>query len=136
MTLLEQGTLPMPRLDGSTIDMAQQWRAESMQVVNWGGFEGHHEVVFAETATLLSGASGTGKSTLLDAFIALMMDSNTPFNGASNDHVTGRARGEDQRNILSYMRGKTDSQPRTGDGTAPLMTCCADRTPPPGPVWP
>src|SRR5216117_2080650 len=95
---------------------AQQWRAESLQVVNWGGFEGHHTVCIAESATLLSGASGTGKSTLLDAYIALMMDSNTPFNGASNDNVTGRARSSEQRNILSYMRGKVDTSREAGTG--------------------
>ena len=91
-----------------------QWLAESMQLVNWGGFEGHHTIVFADSATLLSGASGTGKSTLLDAYIALMMDSNTPFNGASNDNVTGRARSGEQRSILSYMRGKIDASREPG----------------------
>lgn len=93
-----------------------QWLAESMQLVNWGGFEGHHTIVFADSATLLSGASGTGKSTLLDAYIALMMDSNTPFNGASNDNVIGRARSGEQRSILSYMRGKTDASREPGTG--------------------
>jgi uncharacterized protein YPO0396 len=93
-----------------------QWLAESMQLVNWGGFEGHHTIVFADLATLLSGASGTGKSTLLDAYIALMMDSNTPFNGASNDNVTGRARSGEQRSILSYMRGKIDASREPGTG--------------------
>jgi uncharacterized protein YPO0396 len=115
MTLLEHGTAPVTLVDG-VADLAEQWRAESIQLVNWGGFEGHHAVEFADTATLLSGASGTGKSTLLDAYIALMMDSNTPFNGASNDHMTGRARGEEQRNILSYMRGKTDTSREPGTG--------------------
>lgn len=91
------------------IEPASQWRAESLQVINWGGFHGHHRVDFAEGATLISGASGTGKSTLLDAYIALMMPSTVPFNGASNDATTGRARGVDQRNILTYLRGKRDS---------------------------
>lgn len=96
--------------------LVDQWLAESMQIVNWGGFEGFHQVTFAETATLFSGASGTGKSTLMDAYIALMMDSNTPFNGASNDSVAGRARGTEQRSILSYMRGTTDASRETGTG--------------------
>lgn len=94
----------------------RQWRVESMQLVNWGGFEGHHTIRLADTATLISGASGTGKSTLLDAYVALMMDSNTPFNGASNDAVTGRARSSEQRNILSYMRGKVDTSREAGTG--------------------
>jgi len=64
-----------------------QWKAETFQLVNWGGFEGHVRFDLHPGATLISGASGTGKSSLLDAYIALMMPSDTPFNGASNDAV-------------------------------------------------
>lgn len=84
-----------------------QWRAEALQMVNWGGFHGHHEIRYSPGSTLLSGASGTGKSTMLDAYIALMMPSDTAFNGASND-AGGRARSAEQRNLLTYLRGKTD----------------------------
>ncbi|PZR53888.1 hypothetical protein DNL40_05760 [Xylanimonas oleitrophica] len=94
----------------------QQWVAHELQLVNWGGYDGHHRVRFAPTATLLSGASGSGKSTLLDAYIALLMPHTTPFNGASNGGVVGRPRGKDQRNVVSYARGKIDES-RTADGT-------------------
>ncbi|GAA4689279.1 bacterial condensin subunit MukB [Promicromonospora umidemergens] len=94
----------------------QQWVARDLQLVNWGGYDGHHQVRFASTASLLSGASGSGKSTLMDAYIALLMPHTTPFNGASNGGVVGRPRGKDQRNILSYARGKIDES-RTDDGT-------------------
>ncbi|MCU1425972.1 MAG: hypothetical protein JWM51_2263, partial [Microbacteriaceae bacterium] len=95
-------------MDGAT-EGTTQWRAESFQMVNWGGYQGHHAVDFAASATLVSGASGTGKSSLLDAYLALMMPSDTPFNGASNDAGSGRARSVDQRNLMTYLRGKTDS---------------------------
>lgn len=95
----------------------RQWTARSVQLVNWGGYHGYHEVRFAGTTTLLTGASGSGKSTLLDAYIALMMSHTTPFNGASNGATSGRARGQEQRNVLSYARGKLDEQ-RTGDAAA------------------
>ncbi len=107
-------------IDGSVIpalfDTVAQWRAESMQVVNWGGFHGHRHVELSGTATLISGASGTGKSTLMDAYLAVMMPSDVPFNGASNDATTGRARSADQRNLLTYLRGKVDTRrdPETG----------------------
>jgi uncharacterized protein YPO0396 len=91
-----------------------QWKAETLQVVNWGGFHGHARIPVAPTTTLLSGASGTGKSTLLDAYLGLMMPSDTPFNGASNDAITGRARSADQRNLLTYLRGKTDTNREAG----------------------
>ncbi|HKT57159.1 MAG TPA: ATP-binding protein [Microbacterium sp.] len=94
----------------------QQWLAEDLQLVNWGGYDGAHRVRFSPAATLLCGGSGSGKSTLMDAYIALMMPHTTPFNGASNGGVTGRPRGEEQRNILSYARGKLDES-RTEDGT-------------------
>ena len=94
----------------------QQWVAEELQLVNWGGYDGAHRVRFSPEATLLCGGSGSGKSTLMDAYIALMMPHTTPFNGASNGGVTGRPRGEEQRNIISYGRGKLDES-RTEDGT-------------------
>lgn len=94
----------------------QQWAADELQLVNWGGYDGAHRVKFSPEATLLCGGSGSGKSTLMDAYIALMMPHTTPFNGASNGGVTGRPRGEDQRNILSYGRGKLD-ETRTEEGT-------------------
>lgn len=92
----------------------RQWTAHSIQVVNWGGYHGHHEVRFSGSATLLSGASGSGKSTLLDAYIALMMSHTTPFNGASNGTTSGRARGSEQRSVLSYARGKVDESREDG----------------------
>ncbi len=96
-------------LPGAT-DGTTQWCAESLQMINWGGFHGYVSVPFAPPgATLLSGASGTGKSTLLDAYLAVMMPSDTPFNGASNDATSGRARSATQRNLLTYLRGKTDT---------------------------
>lgn len=95
----------------------QQWVAEELQLINWGGYDGGpHRVRFSPDATLLCGGSGSGKSTLMDAYIALMMPHTTPFNGASNGGVTGRPRGDEQRNILSYGRGKIDES-RTEDGT-------------------
>lgn len=112
MTMLETlfGLIP-------AASRGQQWLAEDLQLVNWGGYDGAHRVRFSPGATLFCGGSGSGKSTLMDAYIALMMPHTTPFNGASNGGVTGRPRGEDQRNILSYARGKLDES-RTEEGTA------------------
>ncbi|GMA25499.1 hypothetical protein GCM10025864_32580 [Luteimicrobium album] len=101
-----------------TASDGRQWTAMSMQLVNWGGYHGHHEVRFAGTTTLLTGASGSGKSTLLDAYIALMMSHTTPFNGASNTATSGRARGQEQRNVVSYARGKLDEQRAAGAAAA------------------
>jgi uncharacterized protein YPO0396 len=99
-----------------TTPAPSQWRAERMQLVNWGGFEGHNVFDFHPESTLISGASGTGKSTLLDAYLALMMPPNTPFNGASND-AGGRARTGEQRSLVSYLRGQVDTTADPEDGT-------------------
>lgn len=93
-----------------------QWRTHTLQLVNWGGFHGHKAVAITDSSTLLTGASGTGKSTLLDAYLALMMPSDTPFNAASNDAVVGRARSQNQRTVLTYLRGKTDTERESGTG--------------------
>ncbi|TDE36513.1 SbcC/MukB-like Walker B domain-containing protein [Actinomadura sp. 6K520] len=93
----------------------QQWVARDLQLVNWGGYDGYHRIRFAPGATLFSGGSGSGKSTLMDSYIALLMPHTTPFNGASNGGVVGRPRGKDQRNILSYARGKLDEARADGE---------------------
>lgn len=104
-------------------DGTVQWRASLMQLVNWGGFGGLTAVPLGGDATMISGASGVGKSTILDAYTALMMPSDTKFNGASNDAVAGRARGVGQRNLLSYLRGAVDvvDDPRTGRPVEKLL---------------
>ncbi|WP_043499138.1 SbcC/MukB-like Walker B domain-containing protein [Georgenia sp. SUBG003] len=105
---------PIFHLPGAT-EGTTQWKAETLQVANWGGFHGHREITFSPDSTLISGASGSGKSTLLDAYTALMMPADTPFNGASNDATTGRARGAEQRSLVTYLRGKTDSNAEDGE---------------------
>ncbi|MBZ5740331.1 ATP-binding protein [Nocardioides mangrovi] len=104
-------------------DDTVQWRAALLQLVNWGGFGGLTTVPLRGDATMISGASGVGKSTILDAYTALMMPSDTKFNGASNDAVAGRARGAGQRNLLSYLRGAVDvvDDPRTGRPVEKLL---------------
>src|SRR5258707_14897879 len=49
---------------------APKWKAEALQLVNWGGFHGYARMPVSPAATLLSGASGTSKSTILDAYLA------------------------------------------------------------------
>ena len=115
--LFEQHTVVTPA------DDTVQWRAALLQLVNWGGFGGLTTVPLRGDATMISGASGVGKSTILDAYTALMMSSDTKFNGASNDAVAGRARGIGQRTLLSYLRGAVDvvDDPRTGRPVEKLL---------------
>jgi len=123
----DEGTANDGLFDRATVatpaDDTVQWRAELLQLVNWGGFVGLTRVPLHGDATMISGASGVGKSTILDAYTALMMPSDTKFNGASNDAVAGRARSAGQRNLLSYLRGAVDvvDDPRTGRPVEKLL---------------
>ena len=112
-----------PGIVATPSDDTLQWRAELLQLVNWGGFSGRVEVDLHGDSTMISGASGVGKSTVLDAYTALMMPSDSKFNGASNAAVAGRARGVGQRNLLSYLRGAVDvvDDPRTGRPVESLL---------------
>ena len=100
--------------DESATQPVHGWRIARMQVVNWGGFDGWHEVLFDEAGTILTGGSGAGKSTLLDAYIAVMMSAKVPFNNASNAG-RGRARGDGQR-------------PTSGERSTPLSSTARPST--------
>lgn len=127
LDLLETGSTLFSIAGAS--DGTTQWRVEALQIVNWGGFHGETTLRFSPASTLLSGASGSGKSTLLDAYTALMMPSDVPFNGASND-TAGRARGSEQRSLVSYLRGQTDIT-STVDGEERPQVLRGDA----GPTW-
>lgn len=98
----------LDEIDDLAMAPIRGWRIARLQVVNWGGFDGWHEVALDDAGTILTGGSGAGKSTLLDAYIAVMMSAKVPFNNASNAG-RGRARGDGQRSVLTYVRGKIDS---------------------------
>ena len=51
--------------DGRPADDTVQWRAALLQLVNWGGFGGLTTVPLNGDATMISGASGVGKSTAM-----------------------------------------------------------------------
>ncbi|MFT4258337.1 ATP-binding protein [Microbacterium sp.] len=81
---------------------AGQWRLACIEVVNWGTFDGAHRIDVARKGHLITGASGSGKSSLLDAIAAVL----TPekwlrFNAAAQD-ASSRA---DDRGLVSYVRG-------------------------------
>lgn len=103
------------------LPITQQWTLHSMQLVNWGCFDGHHKVGFAgpQEVTLVTGSTGSGKSTLLDAHIVLMHDPSTALNKASNA-TSQRSRSGGVRNVVSYMRG-IHGQTRDVDGERDMM---------------
>jgi uncharacterized protein YPO0396 len=82
----------------------QQWRLDALLLCNWGGFDGVHEIDMTGLSTLISGVSGAGKSTVLDAWTTLLTPS-VALNAASND-AGARTRGDGTRTTLTYVRGQ------------------------------
>jgi uncharacterized protein YPO0396 len=97
-----------------------QWRLSRVEVVNWGTFDGHHRAEIGRSGHLITGASGSGKSSLLDAIATVL----TPrrwlrFNAAAHDTGT---RGDD-RTLVSYVRGawRRQTDDETGDTVATYL---------------
>ncbi|HEY3545311.1 MAG TPA: SbcC/MukB-like Walker B domain-containing protein [Propionicimonas sp.] len=79
-----------------------QWRLSRIEVVNWGTFDGFHGVDVARRGHLVTGASGSGKSSILDAIAAVLTPKGAiTFNAAAQESV-GRA---SDRTWITYVRG-------------------------------
>lgn len=92
------GTMP----DGANLLAPGQFRLSQIQLVNWGTFCGHHVLDVPRRGLLITGESGSGKSSLLDALSALMVSpSDIRFNAAAS----GTAKGDAERSPVSYVRG-------------------------------
>lgn len=79
-----------------------QWRLARIDVANWGTFDGYHSLEVDRKGLLITGASGSGKSSLLDAVtMVLTPPRNRHLNAAAR---SGSSKGED-RTPVSYIRG-------------------------------
>ncbi|MFA4840658.1 MAG: ATP-binding protein, partial [Agrococcus sp.] len=95
MTMLE-----IPELDVAA--RTAQWRLAEVQLLNWGTFDGLHRVPIARKGQLITGGSGSGKSSLLDGIAAVLTpDGLLQFNAAAQG--AGAVRGD--RSVVSYVRG-------------------------------
>lgn len=94
---------------GVNEDRPGQWRLARVELVNWGTFAGHVVVDIARKGHLVTGASGSGKSSLLDAIAAVLTpDRWLRLNAAAQD---GAARQSD-RSLMSYVRGAWTKEAR------------------------
>jgi uncharacterized protein YPO0396 len=79
-----------------------QWRLARVEVLNWGTFHGHYSIDIARQGHLFTGASGSGKSSLLDAIATVLTpDKWLRFNAAAQE-ASSRT---DDRSLVSYVRG-------------------------------
>lgn len=91
--------------------LANQWRLCRIQLINWGTFDGYHDMSIraadaegSASVVCITGKSGTGKSTLFDAGTVLMMPYGRTLNAASN-----LARGGSPREVRTYLKGMIDT---------------------------
>ncbi|MDR2731573.1 MAG: hypothetical protein LBB81_11845 [Treponema sp.] len=80
----------------------EQFRMSRLQVFNWGTFSDLHDIPISQRGFLFVGGSGTGKTTLLDAFSTLLIPPRwVDFNAAAREaDRSGR-----DRSLVSYIRG-------------------------------
>ncbi|WP_041204152.1 ATP-binding protein [Agrococcus pavilionensis] len=84
------------------LEPTAQWRLAEVQLLNWGTFDGLHRVPIARKGQLITGSSGSGKSSLLDGIAAVLTpDGLLQFNAAAQ----GAGGGRGDRSIVSYVRG-------------------------------
>ncbi|GAB3706499.1 ATP-binding protein [Mariniluteicoccus flavus] len=79
-----------------------QHRLSRIQLANWGTFHGYHDLPVPARGLLITGDSGTGKSTLLDAMATLLVPPRwSAFNAAANQGGSG----DRSRTLATYVRG-------------------------------
>lgn len=88
-----------------------QYRLERIQVYNWGTFSAGHDLAVPRGGLLLTGHSGSGKSSLLDALATVLVaPKDVRYNVAAQDSTAS----DRSRTVLSYVRG---AYKRTADET-------------------
>lgn len=80
-----------------------QWRLAEVQLANWGTLDGSiYGIPVARQGHLITGPSGSGKSSILDAIAAVLTpDQWLRFNQAAQGTATRTA----TRSLISYIRG-------------------------------
>ncbi|GAA1660271.1 DNA repair ATPase [Citricoccus zhacaiensis] len=88
---------------GATAASSAQWRLAEVQLANWGTLDGSiYRLPVARKGHLITGPSGSGKSSILDAIAAVLTpDQWLRFNQAAQGG-SGKA---PTRNLMSYLRG-------------------------------
>ncbi len=91
-----------------------QQRLQRIQLVNWGTFHGAFDLPVARKGMLVTGPSGSGKSSLLDAIATVLVQPRwLSYNAAAQETGTG----DRTRSLVSYVRGayKRESDETTGE---------------------
>ncbi|MFL6052416.1 MAG: ATP-binding protein [Actinoallomurus sp.] len=93
---------PPARAPGAAAATVGQFRLVRLQVINWGTFHGYKDLPVDRRGLMFTGASGSGKSSLMDAHsVGSLPFHDWRFN-ASSDVKGGRA---GTRTLQDYVRG-------------------------------
>ncbi|MBG0568718.1 ATP-binding protein [Actinoplanes aureus] len=94
----------MPETSSARTVFLGQFRLVRLQVVNWGTFCGYKDLPIDERGVLLTGPSGSGKSSLMDAHsIALLPTHDQRFNASAD--LSARGAKQSTRSVADYVRG-------------------------------
>jgi uncharacterized protein YPO0396 len=105
--------------------MPEQFHLSRLQVINWGVFDGYHSIPFSEGGALIAGASGSGKSSLLDAIsLGFLPFNRRNFNASGDNTAAGSSAG--RRTVDKYVRGAWGQ--RSDGGTSRVMYLRGDGT--------
>ena len=84
--------------------MTDQFHLARLQIINWGVFDGYHSIPFSRGGALIAGASGSGKSSLLDAIsLGFLPFNRRNFNASGDNTAAGSSAG--RRTVDKYVRG-------------------------------
>lgn len=98
--------------------MTEQFHLSRLQVINWGVFDGYHSIPFSAGGALIAGASGSGKSSLLDAIsLGFLPFNRRNFNASGDNTAAGSSAG--RRTVDKYVRGAWGQ--RSDGGTSRVM---------------
>jgi uncharacterized protein YPO0396 len=70
-----------------------------LEVYNWGPFRGLHRAEFDPSGTAIIGPTGSGKTTLVDALMTLLVAQPRYNLASTGGHESG------DRDLISYVRG-------------------------------
>ncbi|MUL44502.1 AAA family ATPase [Mycobacterium sp. CBMA293] len=105
--------------------MAEQFHLSRLQIINWGVFDGYHTIPFSAGGSLVAGASGSGKSSLLDAIsLGFLPFNRRNFNASGDNTAAGSSAG--RRTVDKYVRGAWGQ--RSEAGTSQVMYLRGDGT--------
>jgi uncharacterized protein YPO0396 len=88
--------------------LASTYVLTELDMYNWGAFAGRHSVPIDPTGTAIIGATGSGKTTLVDALMTLIA-------AAPRYNLASTGGHDSDRDLVSYVRGVSGPGNNSGD---------------------